>query len=220
MTVVCWSVKGGSGTTVVAAVLALLAAERGETVALDASGDLGAAFGLPEHGGPGVLEWATAEPAPAAGALAALARPASERLGVVGLSGSHRGPAPAGPLLATCGARLAEGAAELTAQVVVDAGSSGPIPGLLAPTVTSLLVVRPCYLALRRAAVVPADLVTGVVVVEEPGRALTTRDIETTLHLPVVARVPYDPAIARAVDAGLLLGRLPATIARSLRGAA
>ena len=43
MTIVCWSVKGGSGTTVVAAALALLCAERGPTVAIDLAGDLAAA---------------------------------------------------------------------------------------------------------------------------------------------------------------------------------
>jgi hypothetical protein len=35
-----------------------------------------------------------------------------------------------------------------------------------------------------------------------------------------VAEVPYDPAIARAVDAGLLAGRLPRSIVQPLTAAA
>jgi hypothetical protein len=61
---------------------------------------------------------------------------------------------------------------------------------------------------------------TGIVLVTEPGRALGARDVERAIGAPVVAEVPYDPAVARAVDAGLLATRLPGSIARPLRGAA
>ena len=50
----------------------------------------------------------------------------------------------------------------------------------------------------------------------EPGRSITGREVERVLGVPVLAEVPYDPAIARAVDAGLLLARLPVTLARPL----
>ena len=49
----------------------------------------------------------------------------------------------------------------------------------------------------------------GVIVVDEPGHALTVRDIERAIGAPVVAVMSFDPAIARAVDAGLLATRLP-----------
>ena len=80
-------------------------------------------------------------------------------------------------------------------------------------------MLRPCYLALRRAldAGLPAH---GVVLVREPGRVLTAKDIEDVLRLPVRAEIEVDPAVARAVDAGLLAGRLPRLLERSLRGAA
>ena len=77
---------------------------------------------------------------------------------------------------------------------------------------TTLLVTRGCYLALRRAvrqAIRPA----GVVLVEEPGRALGATEVAEVICAPVVARVPVRPAIARAVDAGVLAARLPAALA-------
>ena len=217
MAIVCWSVKGGSGTTVVAAALALLCSERSGAVAVDLAGDLPAALGMSEPDGPGVFAWMTATPAPAPGALRSLARPVNDRLAVIG-----RGPAPRpGPGVgADAWERLGHELSGIDAEVVVDAGSGGPIAPLLRQAGTSLLVLRPCYLALRRAAAVPSELISGIVLMNDPGRALSRRDIEGALRRPVVAEVPHDPAVARAVDAGLLLGRMPATISRSLRATA
>jgi hypothetical protein len=61
---------------------------------------------------------------------------------------------------------------------------------------------------------------SGIVLVEEPGRALRPRDVEASLGAPVVATVLLDPAIARAVDAGLLLARLPTGFRNAVRVAA
>ena len=83
----------------------------------------------------------------------------------------------------------------------------------------SLLVLRPCYLALRRALAAPIRP-SAVVLVNEPGRALTRRDIEDVLGVPVRAEVDFDPSIARAVDAGLLAGRVPRALERALKEAA
>ena len=79
-----------------------------------------------------------------------------------------------------------------------------------------LLVTRPCYLAIRRA-IIAANAATGLVLVNEPERSLSAADIEAVLGRRVVATIPYDPAIARAVDAGLLATRLPTILARGLR---
>ncbi len=63
MFTICWSVKGGSGTTVVAAGLAvLLRRTASQVVALDLAGDLPAALGVAEPPGPGVHEWLAAAP--------------------------------------------------------------------------------------------------------------------------------------------------------------
>lgn len=109
--------------------------------------------------------------------------------------------------------------------VVADCGTLAPdAAGAPATTVAasasvSLLVLRPCYLALRRATAA-ALRPSSVVLVGEPGRSLGRREIEDVLGVPVRAEVPWDPAVARAVDAGLLAARLPRSLARSLRGAA
>nr|MBO2501138.1 hypothetical protein [Thermoanaerobacterales bacterium] len=56
MLVACWSVKGGVGTSVVAASLALLLARDAApgAVLADLAGDAPAVLGLPEPAGPGV----------------------------------------------------------------------------------------------------------------------------------------------------------------------
>ena len=214
MTIVCWSVKGGSGTTVVAAVLGVLAAERGPCIVVDLAGDLPATFGIPEPDGPGVSDWLAAEPGPAPGSLVALARPVRDELRVVPFGGALL-PAddhPAWP-------RLADELAGLGRPIVVDAGRGRPPTPLVDRARSSLLVLRPCFLALRRAALLPEGSAGGVVLIEEPGRSLSAGDVSRTLGIPIVARLPLDPALARSVDAGLLLGRIPAAVSRALRSA-
>jgi hypothetical protein len=102
---------------------------------------------------------------------------------------------------------------------VVDCGSSPSATALAvaANAGLSLLVLRPCYLALRRALKAPVEA-SAVVLVGEPQRALQQADVEDVLGLRVRAAVPWKPAIATAVDAGLLARRLPAPLERGLRG--
>jgi hypothetical protein len=83
----------------------------------------------------------------------------------------------------------------------------------------SLLVIRPCYLALRRALAAPIRP-SGVILVEEPGRSLGPSDVSDVLGVPVRARVPWDRAVARSVDAGLLAARVPRNLERAVREAA
>jgi len=104
---------------------------------------------------------------------------------------------------------------------VADCGSGPAGAGLAvaAGAPTSLLVLRPCYLALRRAVRAPLRP-SGVILVSEPGRSLGRADVEDVLGVPVRAVVGVDPAVARAVDAGLLPTRLPRSLERALRHAA
>ena len=80
----------------------------------------------------------------------------------------------------------------------------------------ALLVTRQCYLALL-AAVRQTLRPTGVVLIEEAGRSLRGGDIEASLGVPIVASSLVDPAIARAVDAGLLVSRLPRALRHQMR---
>jgi len=208
--VTCWSSKGGSGTTVVAAALAtLLAEEAGSALMVDLGGDLPAALGLPEPPR-GLTGWA---PGADLGPLEVKAGP---RLRLV-----PRGP---GELREAIGPALAAALAGKGA-VVVDAaligGSQRNEVGvdLALGATASLLVLRPCFLALRRAVAAPLRP-SGVVLVEEPGRSLGLADVEAALGVPVVSVVPWDAAVAQRVDSGLLGSGLPRGLVRALRRAA
>jgi hypothetical protein len=179
---------------------------------VDLGGDLPAALGIGEPSGPGLGDWLAAEDDVGADALARLEIDAAPDLTLLA-SGSD---------IAVRAGR-AEALMSILARddrtVVVDAGTARtPLALELVSTATeSLLVLRPCYLALRRAVAVPIRP-SSVVLVHEAGRALTRRDVEEVLGVPVGAEVDADPAVARAVDAGLLAGRLPRSLAHALRG--
>lgn len=207
----CWSAKGGSGTTVVAAALALVLSRQRPTLLVDLAGDAPAALGLPEPTGPGVADWLASTTADAA-ALHRLAVPATDALQLLARGSGSPGADSRWPELATA-------LADSSSAVVIDAGTGVPPAALFASAPHRLLVTRPCYLSLRRA-VASGLQPSGIVLLGEPGRALSARDVERSLGAPVVAELAYDPAVARAVDAGLLASRLPRSLAHSLRSAA
>jgi hypothetical protein len=205
---VCWSAKGGSGTTVVAATLAL--ASPTNSLLIDLDGELPAVLGLAEPAGQGIADWLASDAPPEA--VADLAVEINRTTQLV-----PRGATP----VDRRSARWSELGAWLTERpyaVVVDAAGGHP-PNPLGEVGRTLLVTRACYLALRRAVAIPWRP-DGVVLVAEPGRALRVPDIERAVGVPVVATVSHDPAVARAVDAGLLAARLPRLLQRELRGAA
>jgi hypothetical protein len=209
-------VKGGSGTTVVASTLALLAASAPMGALLvDLAGDVPAALGLPEPVGPGVHEWLAADPAVEADALGHLTTAATPGLRVLP-AGARSGRAAPAARVDLLGQALAAESAEVVVDLGVPSADLGP---LLACAHRSLLVLRPCYLALRRAASL-ASRPTGVVAVMEPGRALGRREIEDVIGVKVAAEIDVQPTIARAVDAGLLSARLPRGLSRTLKAAA
>ena len=223
MFLACWSCKGGSGTTVVTASIALHLARRQarDVLLVDLGGDLPAVLGLPEPSGGGVGDWLSAGDDVPADALARLEVPVTS--GVSLLPMGERGGSPERAELAI---RLLQAEHRL---VVVDAGLIRPgrlddtwselALGVARAASRSLLVVRPCYLALRLATQAPIRP-SGVVVLEEPGRALDADDVAEVLGIPVVARLEVDAPVARAVDAGLLCSRLPRALDRGLREAA
>ena len=221
MLIACWAAKGGAGTTVVATALARVLTSGAPAGALlaDLAGDVPAVLGLPDPTGPGLAEWLAAGEDVPPDALG--------RLEVEGPAGLRVLPWAGGPP-AAAGSRLDERASVLAAVLaadprptVVDCGT-GPVgPGLVAASAatTSLLVLRPCYLALRAALRAPLRP-SGIVLVTEPGRALGAPEVEEALGIPVRAVVGADPAVARAVDAGSLGDHLPRRLERAVRGAA
>jgi cellulose biosynthesis protein BcsQ len=229
----CWSVKGGAGTTVVATALALILARRPSGALLvDVAGDGPTALGLvPEPMGPGVVEWLVGGPGVPADGLGRLEVDVCAGLRL--LPRGHGGRANGAPDLGGVEPPESPRRPELLAAllttdsraVVADAGLidayssfDGDVGATLALAAThSLLVLRPCFLALRRAVAAPLRP-SGVVLVEEAGRSLRSADVEDALGVPVRARVGVTPSIARAVDAGLLSRRrLPSGLTTALR---
>ena len=199
------SPKGGTGTSVVAASLAIVSSSSSPTLLVDLAGDQAAILGLPQP--PiGLSDWANSM----------TYREFDE---IISLCHDNLYLAPTGTFdfetlnanawdkfLRALSLKHSEGY-----NIIVDLGRAD-IPLALRKIVdTCYLVTRPCYLALRRA----VDLETafsGVIVVNEPDRVLTSRDVESVLKLKCVAEIPYTSEISRRVDSGLLKSRLPMTL--------
>jgi hypothetical protein len=228
--VCCWSSKGGSGTTVVAAALAVVlskssgggAGSGAGALLVDLCGDVPAVLGLPDEPAvAGVAEWLSGGELVPADGMARVEVSVRDGLGLL--------PRGLGTLAGARAGALSALLASDPRAVVVDAGAlpaSGAdqartelIGAMSAAADHSLLVLRPCFLALRRATA-SAIRPTGIVLLTEEGRALTAADVEEVLGVPVQASVNVTPQIARAVDAGLLASRLPRTLERELRHAA
>ena len=214
MLVTCWSAKGGVGTTTIVAGLAVRAADQSVgCLAVDLEGDLPAALGVARPAGPGLAAWLAAGADAPPDALARIEHPVGPGLHLLA-----RGEVPEE---GADGGRIALLAALLARDrrlVVVDAGRldvhrhRAP---LAASAARSLLVTRACYLALSRTSHLPAAP-TGVVVVRDPARSLRSVQVEAATGTRVVAELRVDPAVGRAVDAGLLTTRLPRSFASAL----
>jgi cellulose biosynthesis protein BcsQ len=222
-----WSPKGGSGTSVMAAACAiLLAGDRGARL-VDLDGDQAAVLGLgpdgPDfngrgssgRGGPrGVRDWLAVGPEAPADAVGRLGIDAAPGLVLVPPGTADR------TASGESGAALGVVLRDAGIAVVADCGRADDAASraLVEVSDLSVVVIRPCYLALRRAAA--DELVrtaSGIVVVEEPGRALGTREVADVVGVPVLASVPVRAAISRVVDAGVLVARLPDCLARPTR---
>jgi hypothetical protein len=207
MLVALWGAKGGVGTTVAAALCALAWTRPDREVLLvDLGGDQPAALGCTPPRGPGCAEWlGAAESADSA----ALGRVETDVGGGIALLARGSGPLGAG----TSAQRLVDALATDQRLVVVDCGppltSETSLATLTADRAEhSWLVTRSCYLALSRSTGL-ARRPTGVLLVREPGRALSRTDVAAALDSDVVLEIAADQAIARSVDAGLLRSRMP-----------
>lgn len=212
MLIACWSPKGGSGTTVVSVALSLVLATRQPSGALlaDFDGDVPAALGIPEPTGLGLADWLAADSDVPGDALEHLELEGGPGLRILP-AGERSSSAP----------RRSDRAGALTAAfatdprpVVADCGraNSGAPLTVASEAGVSLLVLRPCYLAVRRALAAPIRP-SGVVLVAERDRALGARDIEQVLGAPVLTVLAVEPSVARAIDAGLLARRMPRPLA-------
>ena len=165
MSTIFMSSKGGNCTTVTATAFSLIAASRGlPTVLIDLCGDIPSVIGTPEPSTAGVNDWLAEDSTLDAEALVKLGTPVSPGLVVV-----HRG------------ARFVQGQprwsdlaaamSTLPMNIVIDAGI-GYLPDELRNGKADVtMVVKQCYLSLRRATQLSKP--TNVIVIreEEIGRA-------------------------------------------------
>jgi hypothetical protein len=223
MLIGCWSPKGGAGVTVFTSACALSAATRAEVVLVDTCGDVAPVLGVgaPIRGWRDVL-LADELPIDAFGRIAVEISPSLRLVG----PGDRPDSSGAGELESPDRGRrrTVESSVALLratgALVFVDLGlASDPDTVGLARSLDALVMVtRSCFLSYRRAAA--HDLTKrsfGAVLFEEPARALSARDLASTVGLRVVARAPVRPDIGRAIDAGTLAHRVPETLARAGR---
>jgi hypothetical protein len=213
-----WSPKGGSGTSVVTAVAGLVLAHREPARLVDLTGDIPAVLGLPEDPVPGLHDWLGAGATAPTEALEHLAVTAAPGLTLLPAGDREIGRPPA----PEAGAALAVALDGDPRPAACDVGRlDTPVLRAFAKVAgPNVVVVRGCYLALRNATrhAAIADTV-GAILVDEHGRSLGAHDVEEVLGVPVVATVPARTAIARAVDAGVLVNRMPDGLARPVHHA-
>ena len=150
MITVCWAAKGGSGTTVVAAAMAI--ASSSPTLLVDLAGDVPAMLGMPEPDGAGRVR------------LAALRRPSRrgwQALEVDALTGmspcSRAGGRRSRPIRGDGSSSPAGCASDSRRRDRRRRFGAEPPPAeLVRGADPRLLVTRPCYLALRAACRHPA----------------------------------------------------------------
>ena len=149
-----------------------------------------------------------------------LARTADAVPGEIGIVGYHRD-----DIAATFGC-YTKNADRLSADIEYGNGTMitvcdygpGSIDMLERESGPAYLVTRACYLALRRSAHDPKkmSMIDGVILIEEPGRALSRREVADVLGKPLVATIPFDPSIARMNDAGVMAVRMPGILQKPI----
>lgn len=205
------AVKGGSGTTVVTALTAL--AHRGSTLLVDLDDQLAAALGVEPNDRPGVADWLRSDaPLDHLDDLV-VEVDATTSLLMTQRSGANSARGSDLSIMSTTrwmqlSSWCRTWATRADGRVFVDCGTRLVPAEFAAACEHRWLVTRACYLSLVEASRRTHGS-TGVIVVREPGRTLTDRDIEASVGVPVLASLAWEPTVARSVDAGLVVSRKP-----------
>jgi len=197
--IIMWGSKGGAGTSVTAAAAALH--ETKQVLVVDLDGDTAPILGIERSRNRlGSNDWLAdrnVEPA----RLTELIDDVDDTTRVLpaGMAGDIRYADPHRV------EQLAGWISEQPGIVIVDAGTGPPPQALIDIADRNIMVTRADYLALTNPEITAARP-DEIVLVNEPGRAITKRDIELTMKAPVNTVIDLDPVVARSVDAGMFLG--------------
>ncbi|HEX5587736.1 MAG TPA: hypothetical protein VFZ17_10535, partial [Acidimicrobiia bacterium] len=172
MLLALWSPKGGSGTSVLAAACALVIARgpAGGCRLADLAGDQAAIFGLAGEPELGVADWLDAGAEAPVEALDRLLVEVAPGVALLPTGATERTLQPRAE--AEAGAALAVALRDLPVPVVADCGSARDPAARAVVEVAdaAVVVLRGCYLALRRAVRSPVlGCSMGAVLVDEPG---------------------------------------------------
>ncbi len=214
-----WALKGGQGTSTAAALAAIGVSVDRPALLVDLCGDQASLFRVDRHR-EGIAEWS-------GGDLTARALRHQEVHVTDTLRLLPRGRGPIDPRRTQELLEWLVGSAQVEA-VIADAGTLDPECGgealdyQLRRTVAqvagvSVLVTKPCYLALCRCdpnTVAP----TGVVMVKDMRRALGPAAVEKAAGAPVLATIDHDLEIALAADGGNMAQQAWTHTVQHLRG--
>ena len=205
-----WSTKGGVGTSTVAAATAIRLANDGcEVVLVDLEGDQPALLGMiasRDDAEAGLGDWLRR--GEDQGQLERHCEDVAPGMQLL-RRGNMADDADPSEIVEAL-SRLSE-----SCHVVVDGGLDrfgirGEVDGHSGYAVA---VMRACYLALSRAQHTPGPYERAILV-EEPGRSLRGRDVAAAIGAECIERIAWDPRVGRAVDAGTIVGMLPAPLRR------
>ena len=220
MLVCFWSPKGGSGTSVIAAAAALVLAREGPARVADLAGDLPAVLGLaadPGYRAARLVADRARSPDRRARSASRSTRAAVSRCcpsGTGDLAGATPKPARRSP--SRCGPIRVRPS---STSGVLGAHSEPALHAFVEVADANVIVVRGCYLALRRAVRVELDRPGERCGVRRRSRPFARRSAtsRTCSGVPILATVGVRASTARAVDAGVLPTRLPDALARPAR---
>lgn len=209
--VALWSMKAGVGVSTLAALLAASRRDGPGVLLVDLAGDQPVLLALTDPPTIGLADWLQATPDDPVEALRRLEVEVAPDFALLPLGT---------PPLPTDG----DVESALSAWrnddrlVIVDCGcldtASDSAATIALGADVKWLVTRLCYLSVHSARHSPIEA-DGVVILNEPGRVLTAATVATALGIDVALEVAVDPLVARLVDTGSLVQRIPRSLCRA-----
>ena len=227
MLITVFSPKGGSGTTTCSALIAKSFSTKfnTKTVLIDAhNGDLQTVVGVEQKSEYGFVQWAQAK-FPSQKNLDRISNRINENLSYVSFSSivnddfSINLDTIEHDAENTLPKKLVDALSNTENIYVIDVGTKSDeiAKAFIEASDLVFMVIRGCYIGLSRAMAHPfRENIDVVLVVEESGRTITSKQITSTLKLNCVIEVEARRDYARSVDAGVMLFRTPKNMISSI----